>query len=336
MSTRKPILVALIGVAVIAGCHDRGAAKPERLRATLAGGRGSFLCVAVAPDGKIVAGGNQDGSITLWDAATGAVKATLLGHGGYVFALAFSPDGRTLASGGDRTARLWDVAAARPVAVLDRHEHWVQSLAFSPDGKSLATATGSPSGVVRIWDLATHRGRVVVRQNDVKELDEPVRDISQIVFTPDGQTLVVALRTGVFLWDMGTESVRVILPTAPVTCLAVTPDGKTLANDAGNLITLRDPGTGRERGVIPDPSKSGSVAGLAFTPNSKCLVIGQALGPKFPSVVRIWDLAASRETSRFVTGTDDLRSIAIFPDGKTLATAGDDGNVKLWNVDLKR
>jgi len=328
--------MAIAGIAAVAGFYSLGADMTENPRATLTGGGGSFLCLAFAPDGKLVAGGNKDGSVMLWDPATGAVRATLRGHEGYVFALAFSPDGRTLASGGgDRTARLWDVAAARQIAALGGHEDWVTTLAFTPDGKSLATATGSPSGVVRLWDLADHRGRVVVRQADSRELDEPTRNIYQIAITPDGRTLAVGVRSGVFLWDLGNSSIRASLPAAAASRMAVAPDGKTLATGAGNLVALRDPGTGRERSVVPDPSKGGSVAGLAFTPDGRKLLIGQAQGPHFPSVARSWDLAAGRESARIVTDQDSLRALALSPDGNTLATASDEGGVKLWDLSPK-
>ena len=88
----------------------------------LTGHTGAVTAVAFGqlPDGRtLLATGSDDGTVRLWDPATGhPVGDPLTGHTGAVTAVAFGrlPDGRTLlASGsGDGTVRLWDPATGQP------------------------------------------------------------------------------------------------------------------------------------------------------------------------------------------------------------------------------
>ena len=78
--------------------------------------------MAVAPDGSWLASGGEDGTVRIWDAATGRERAVLTGHTSAVAAVAVAPDGSWLASGGeDGTVRIWDAATGRERAVLTGH-----------------------------------------------------------------------------------------------------------------------------------------------------------------------------------------------------------------------
>ena len=78
------------------------------------GPEGNVLCLAVSPDGRLLAAGREDGSIGLWQASDGELLGEWDAQKAAVTALAFSASGAVLVSGGkDGSLRLWDLAATR-------------------------------------------------------------------------------------------------------------------------------------------------------------------------------------------------------------------------------
>jgi hypothetical protein len=104
----------------------------------------------------MLAAGGADGTVVLWEIATGKQRATLRVHAGTVYALAFAAGGLLASGGDDGAVKLWDVTAGRASTTL-RHRHRVTSLTFLSGGH--AVASGSADATVLLWDLpARERG----------------------------------------------------------------------------------------------------------------------------------------------------------------------------------
>ncbi|MBI1290569.1 PQQ-binding-like beta-propeller repeat protein [bacterium] len=110
---------------------------------------------AISPDGSLVATGQSDGTILVWDRWTREVKAEMLAHTGSVKDLAFSSDGQRLLSGSeDRSARLWEVASGNQLRRFDGHAGEVSAVVFLPDERSIATGS-TEEAALKLWSIDT-------------------------------------------------------------------------------------------------------------------------------------------------------------------------------------
>ncbi|MEZ6140383.1 MAG: WD40 repeat domain-containing protein [Zavarzinella sp.] len=194
--------------------------------------RWAVLCLAVSPDGKIVATGGYDGMIRLWERDTGKFVKILVGHNSYVRDLAWSPDGQTLASAGthDGTARLWDRETGLPLKILRKHKGYVTHVTWHPEGKMLVTGGGS-SGFITYWDLM--KGEQI-------RTDELGTDYSDPIYSPDGKVLMIPCPGGVALFDATTGKNFQTLEIEAVAgrAIALSPDGKKFAVGGTKSISI--------------------------------------------------------------------------------------------------
>ena len=287
--------------------------------------------LAVSPDGKRLALGQQDGSIILADAATGRRRRVLTGHSAAVTGLAFSRHGDILASvSNDRTAILWDMGTGKPRETLRGHAGSVSGVAFSPDGTTLYTSSMDESVIA--WDLTGTRRLA-------RELTHAASHVAGVAFSPrDPNLLALGQRNGpVTLWDV-TRRTRIGQPLAvtggETNPVAFSADGRILAaaNSADGAIVLFDVRTHARVGrPLPSlyPLYSPPIYAIAFSRDGRLLATGDEDG----SIV-VWDLAKQApilHPPRPEPGAA-VTSVAFGPDGRTLASGVDNGTVLLTEV----
>jgi WD40 repeat protein len=120
--------------------------------------------MTLSPDGRVLALGDRNGTVTLLDAARRKVLGEIPPESGETqgpwprLALAFSPDGRDLAVGSPQgIISIWGVARPSNPRLrlhLPGHRGFVDNLVFEPQGRRLAAIanTGAES-IVEVWDL---------------------------------------------------------------------------------------------------------------------------------------------------------------------------------------
>ncbi len=291
---------------------------------TLRGHAGRVTALAYRPDGKRLATAGADGSIHVWDAASGRLVRSLdRAHSRAVGALAYSPDGKRLASGGgDHLVKLWDADTGIPLATLKRHTGPVAGVAFDQGGKLLASASSDQT--VILWQ--TTGG------SPLRTLRGHQGPVNAVAFSPDGTRLASAGGDqAVKLWDVDAgRAVRTFTGhEGEVMSVAFHPDGTALASGGGRRsnqgeIKVWDLVGGRE--MRPRYTHADKVLCLAWGRGGKLAVAGRG------GLVRVWDTAIGSEAFSFRGDPQTVYALAFRPDGKRLAAGGQGGAVRLWNT----
>ncbi|ROO88508.1 WD domain G-beta repeat uncharacterized protein [Actinocorallia herbida] len=265
-----------------------------------------------------------------WERTPVRVNA-LAGHTGNVSCTAFSPDSGLLATGGwDGTVLLWDAVTGKANGAPITLGGTVFAVEFSPDGATLAIARGEGYDV-ELWDVA--------RRARTGELSAAwSRAVVSLAFSPDGGTLITGDEdTNARVWDpaSGTDSGWALHHASPLIEVGFRPDGRTLATATPDGVLLWNTADPRRLAVPADPGfgplatwkGSSDVAAMSLALDGETLAVATAT-----DVVLLDPASNLREVRSIETG-DDPASVALTPDGRTLATGFAKGRLRLWNTE---
>jgi WD40 repeat protein len=317
-----------------------------------------------SPTGRRLATYGDGPVARIWDVGTGILVSTLEHRMSEphlrVTSAAFSPAGDMIVTGRGKFARLWDVETGLEQVMFAPHTQPVTAVAFSPNGDEVATA--SIDSIARFWKVATGEiesavpGHAGLAVNDVEF--SPDKDSRAFVtagadktasysasgqrsvallghdeavlsasFSPDGRSILTASKDGTArLWDPFGEPVPTTLArySHEVTTVAVDPTGSRIAVGRRNGgVQVLAP----NRRVLSTPLATyrRRVVSVAWA-EEQLLMAAFADGR-----VTMWE-GAGREPLPDLDHESDIRAAAISRDGKLVATAGNDGTVRLWRL----
>jgi WD40 repeat protein/serine/threonine protein kinase len=283
--------------------------------------------VAFSPDGRQIASGCADGTIQIWDAATGSVLHHLHeGHEGGPMAtsLIYSSDGQHLAVAQvDGFIRVWKARTGELLAGFQASELPIWGLAFSPDGRTLASSGWEAS--VKLWDIGT-RDRPDADRLIGPPLKHPV-NVATVAFSADGGHLLTASWDGtVRTWDLATrqEAASFSVQTGFRVCFG--PNARRLAwAYLDGAVRVWDTATGGEE--LDVRSNQHLIRSVTFSPNGRRIALGG-----FDGTIRLLDGSTGRETITIHAHSIPTESVAFSPDGHRLVSASKDQTVRVWDA----
>ena len=276
--------------------------------------------VAFSPDGNILASGNDNNTIKLWNASKGECLKTLQGHTDRVWSVVFNPDGTTLASASDdHTVKIWHVRTGEMLKTLQGHTDRVVSVSFNIDGTILAS--GSEDHTIKLWDV--HAGTCL------NTLSGHTSIVWSVAFSPDGILLVSSSEDQtVRIWDIrNAQTLKTLQGHANlVWSVAFSPNGILLASGSEDqTLRLWDAYTGQCMKILQ--GYTNQVWSVAFSPDGATLASGNE-----DRTVKVWN-SNTRQLLRSLSGHGNrVRSVTFSPNGMLVASGSEDHTVRVWDA----
>ncbi|MFN8378360.1 MAG: PKD domain-containing protein [Anaerolineae bacterium] len=280
---------------------------------TLIGTTDGVYSLAYNPGFNLLAAGNSDGTVTIWDLNSQSPIQTLAAQTDAITAVSWSPDGTRLVSASlDGTVVIFETAGWTPVATIPLNAD-ASAAAFSPSGATIATA--SLDGSVQFWDGAGNLLNTFTASDEVYWLAWRT-DSSQLAYT-------------------GREGVVTILDAAsatPVLAIPLSDTGTSVAwNATGGQIlagtrsgaAVYDSASGTQLFAIPDANGM-TVLSAAWSPSGDRI----ALGTSSQSALLVDAFSGTLLSSLPTTG--EVTGVAWNATNGQLATSNDNGSIEVW------
>ncbi|KPL20130.1 MAG: hypothetical protein AMJ75_12285, partial [Phycisphaerae bacterium SM1_79] len=283
--------------------------------------------LAWTPDGNAIAYIDKQ-MIIIWDIRSGKLKQLSRSK---ATALAWSADGKVLACGGaGGEIRFYDRVSGKVNSYISHSYGPVSSVSFSPDGRFLATA--GKLGTVCLWDA--HRWQSLYKRQTYKI---NARGESVLAWSPDSTALVIGndQQNALVILDAQSGTVFDVIQESqePTSSLAWSPDGSLLATGTGSknsIVQLWNAKSGFYEALQRLDTHMGPINTVVWSPDSNSLLFAGK-----DTMINLWQPKTSKQLRSFGDMREVVYGLAWSPDGKTFASAGNQG-IRLWDIQSAR
>jgi len=292
------------------------AAQPEQAR--LEGHAAAVTGVAFSPDGSQVLSGAVDHAVRLWNLADGTALKDFAGHAGPVIAVGFAPGNVPYSVSNDRTVRFWNPVDGSQTRAFNDQAGTV-AFTLRPDGQKMALA--GDDRAIRIYQsdngqlLQTLAGHTLVP--------------GSLSFSADGKRLVSSAFASdspageAIVWDVESNPPRLLewLPGASTVAAFTEQSDHLLHGDRNGRLTVSP-----LRFMRHLDGNQQAITSLLFHSSGQTAFVATRDGS-----LRGYSTANGQQT--FATGHGAaIHGMALSPNEQVLATAGENGIVRLWQT----
>ncbi len=283
----------------------------------LIGPTGAVKAVHFIGESRRVVTIGSDGTLRLWDAATGVAVRKIVLPEGPATALA-AQDNQALTGHSDGTMVLWDLEKGERIATLRRNAEPLTAVAFAPEADHVIAA--SRDGSIVVWNRKSPAAPLQVADSNGGAVSSLVR-----VTARDAVAYAMADKSIRLKSSEGLSQIRSYRGhSASITALDSPQDGRALAS-AGSDGQIRVWSTASSRLIKSFQAHAGAVTALSYALSGDALA---SIGSD--GILKIWDAKRGRLIAAAPQRTPGVHAIAFAADGRRIATAENNGTVRLW------